>query len=139
MHENEKIDYLAHTTKLLLDFSHMEERKKEYAKFGIDVLAELLKLEVKSRRLDIVHIQEAARFYNLDRVVAFPCTIQGENKFLFRMYGGSISAFCQHLNIPMFSENDVHLNPIYISQMENQYGIVLYERQKRGRETTDAE
>lgn len=129
MYENEKIDYLAHTTKLLLDFSHMEERKKEYAKFGIDVLAELLKLEVKSRRPDIVRIQEAARFYNLDRVVAFPCIIQGENKVLFRMYGGSISAFCQNLNIPMFSENDVQLNPLYISQMEKQYGIVLYERQ----------
>ena len=129
MYENEKIDYLAHTTKLLLDFSHMEERKKEYAKFGIDVLAELLKLEVKSRRPDIVRIQEAARFYNLDRMVAFPCIIQGENKVLFRMYGGSISAFCQNLNIPMFSENDVQLNPLYISQMEKQYGIVLYERQ----------
>ena len=129
MHENEKIDYLAHTTKLLLDFSHMEERKKEYAKFGIDVLAELLKLEVKSRRPDIVRIQDAARFYNLDRVVAFPCIIKGENKVLFRMYGGSISAFCQNLNIPMFSENDVQLNPLYISQMEKQYGIVLYERQ----------
>lgn len=129
MHENEKIDYLAHTTKLLLDFSHMEERKKEYVKFGIDVLAELLKLEVKSRRPDIVRIQEAARFYNLDRVVVFPCIIQGENKILFSMYGGSISAFCQHLNIPIFSENNVQLNPLYISQMEKQYGIVLYERQ----------
>ena len=129
MHENEKINYIAHTTKLLLDLSHMEERKKGYAKFGIDVLAELLKLEVNARKSEIMRIQEAARFYNLDRVVAFPCTIQGENKFLFRMYGGSISVFCQHLNIPMFSENDVHLNPIYISQMENQYGIVLYERQ----------
>lgn len=129
MHENEKIDYLAHTTKLLLDFSDMEEKKKAYAKLGVDVIAELLKLEVKSRGPDIVRIQEAACFYNLDRVVAFPCVVQGEPRALLRMYGGSISAFCQNLNIPMFSENDVHLNPIYISQMEKQYGIVLYERQ----------
>ena len=129
MHENEKIDYLAHTTKLLLDFSDMEEKKKAYAKLGVDVIAELLKLEVKSRGLDIVRIQEAACFYNLDRVVAFPCVVRGENLLLFRMYGGSISAFCQNLNIPLFSENDVQLNPIYISQMEKQYGIVLYERQ----------
>ena len=129
MHENEKIDYLAHTAKHLLDFSDIEEKKKAYVKLGIDVIAELLKLEVKSRRPDIVRIQEAARVYNLDRVVAFPCVVQGENMILFRMYGGSISAFCQNLNIPMFSENDVQLNPIYISQMEKQYGIVLYERQ----------
>ena len=72
MYENEKINYIAHTTKLLLDLSHMEERKKEYTKFGIDVLAELLKLEVNARKSGIIRIQEAARFYNLDRVVAFP-------------------------------------------------------------------
>ena len=128
MHENEKIDYLAHTTKLLLDFSHMEERKKEYVKFGIDVLAELLKLEVKSRRPDIVRIQEAARFYNLDRVVAFPCVVQGESQVLLRMYGGSIPSFCQYLKISRLSESGVQLNPIYIAEMERRYGVVLYER-----------
>lgn len=128
MHENEKINYIAHTTKLLLDLSHMEERKKEYTKFGIDVLAELLKLEVKSRKSGILRIQEAARFYNLDRVVAFPCVIQGETRFFLRMYEGAIPAFCQHLNIPLLSEGDVPANPIYISEMERQYGVVLYER-----------
>lgn len=128
MHENEKINYLAHTTKLLIDLSNMEERKKEYAKFGIDVAAELLKLEVNAQKADIVRIQNAARFYNLDRVVAFPCIVQGEPRVLLRMYGGSIPWFCQHLNIPLFSENDVQLNPIYMTQMEQQYGVVLYER-----------
>lgn len=128
MHENEKINYLAHTTKLLIDLSNMEERKKEYAKFGIDVAAELLKLEVNAQKADIVRIQNAARFYNLDRVVAFPCIVQGEPRVLLRMYGGSIPGFCQHLNIPLFSENDVQLNPIYMTQMEQQYGVVLYER-----------
>lgn len=128
MHENEKINYIAHTTKLLLDLSHMEERKKGYAKFGIDVLAELLKLEVNARKSEIMRIQEAARFYNLDRVVAFPCVVQGETRVFLRMYGGAIPAFCQHLNIPLFSESDVPANSIYISEMEPQYGVVLYER-----------
>ena len=128
MHENEKINYIAHTTKLLLDLSHMEERKKEYTKFGIDVLAELLKLEVNARKSGIIRIQEAARFYNLDRVVAFPCVVQGETRVFLRMYGGSIPNFCQHLNIPLFSESDVPENPIYISEMERQHGVVLYER-----------
>ena len=128
MHENVKINYIAHTTKLLLDLSHMEERKKEYAKFGIDVLAELLKLEVNTRKSGIMRIQEAARFYNLDRVVAFPCAVRGENMVFLRMYGGAIPAFCQHMNIPLFSESDVPANPIYISEMERQYGVVLYER-----------
>ena len=128
MHEKEKINYIAHTTKLLLDLSHMEERKKEYAKFGIDVFAELLKLEVNAHKSGIMRIQEAARFYNLDRVVAFPCVVQGETRVLLRMYGGSIPAFCQHLNIPLFSESDVPANSIYISEMEQQYGVVLYER-----------
>ena len=128
MHEIEKINYIAHTTKLLLDLSRMEERKKEYTKLGIDVLAELLKLEVNSRKSGIIRIQEAARLYNLDRVVAFPCVIQGETKVLLRMYGGSILSFCQNLNIPLFSENSVQLNQIYIAQMERQYGVVLYER-----------
>ena len=132
MHENEKINYIAHTTKLLLDLSHMEERKKEYTKFGIDVLAELLKLEVNSRKSGIMSIQEAARFYNLDRVVAFPCVVQGETRAFLRMYGGSIPSFCQYLNIPLLSEGDVPANPIYISEMERQYGVVLYERKLMG-------
>lgn len=128
MHENEKINYIAHTTKLLLDLSHMEERKKEYTKFGIDVLAELLKLEVNSRKSGFLRIQEAARFYNLDRVVAVPCVIQGESQVLLRMYGGSIPSFCRYLNISRLSENGVQLNPIYIAEMERRYGVVLYER-----------
>lgn len=128
MHENEKINFLAQTTKLLIDLSKMEKRKKEYTKFGIDVAAELLKLEVNSQKAGIVRIQNAACFYNLDRVVAFPCIVQGEPRVLLRMYGGSIPGFCQHLNIPLFSENDVQLNAIYITQMEQQYGVVLYER-----------
>ena len=129
MHKNEKINYLANTTKLLIDISKMEERKKEYAKFGIDVVAELLKLEVNSRTPGIVYIQEAARLYNLDRVVAFPCVVRGGSTVLLRMYGGSIQAFCQHLKIHLFSEVDVQLNPIYMTQMELQYGVVLYERE----------
>ena len=128
MHENEKINYIAHTTKLLLDLSHMEERKKEYTKFGIDVLAELLKLEVNARKTEIMRIQEAARFYNLDRVVAFPCVVQGESWILLRMYGGSIPSFCQYLGIPLLLENGVQFNPVYISEMERQYGVILYKR-----------
>ena len=128
MHENKKINYIAHTSKLLLDFSNMEERKKEYTKFGIDVLAELLELEVNSRKSGIMRIQEAARFYNLDRVVAFPCVVQRETWILLRMYGGSVPSFCQYLGIPLLSENGVQLNPIYMTQMEQQYGVVLYER-----------
>ena len=128
MHENEKINYISHTTKLLLDFSHMEERRKEYAKLGIDVLAELLKLEVNSHKSGIMRIQEAAHFYNLDRVVAFPCVVRGETRVFLRMYGGTIPPFCQHLNIPLLSEGDVPANPIYMTQMEQQYGVVLYER-----------
>ena len=128
MHENKKINYIAHTSKLLLDFSNMEERKKEYTKFGIDVLAELLELEVNSRKSGIMRIQEAARFYNLDRVVAFPCVVQRETWILLRMYGGSVPSFCQYLGIPLLSENGVQLNPIYISEMEQQYGVVLYDR-----------
>ena len=129
MHENEKINYLAHTTKLLIDLSNMEESEKEYAKFGIDVAAELLKLEVNAQKADIVRIQNAACFYNLDRVVAFPCVVQGESRILLRMYGGSIPSFCQYLGIPLLLENGVQLNPIYISEMEQQYGVVLYRRQ----------
>ena len=128
MHENEKINYLAHATKLLVDISKMDEHKKETVKLGIDVAAELLKLEVNSRKAGIARVQNAARFYNLDRVVAFPCVVHGTSTVLLRMYGGSIPAFCQHLNIPLFSENDVQLDPTYMTQMEQQYGVVLYER-----------
>ena len=128
MHEKERIDYLAHVSKAIVELSPMKRTDKDQVKNNIDFAAELLKLVVKSRAPDIVQIQEAAQLYNLDRVVAFPCIVQGENRTFLRMYGDAIPAFCQYLGIPMLSENDIQANPIYISQMEQQYGVILYDR-----------
>lgn len=128
MHEKERIDYLAHISKAIVELSPMERSDKDQAKSNIDFAAELLKLAVKSHTPDIVRIQEAAQRYNLNRVVVFPCMVQGENRTFLRMYGDAIPAFCQYLGILMLSENDIQANPIYISQMEQQYGVILYDR-----------
>lgn len=128
MHEKERIDYLAHISKAIVEFSPLERSDKDQVKNNIDFAAELLKLAVKSCTPDIVRIQEAAQRFNLDRVVVFPCIVQGESRPFIRMYGGAIPAFCQHLGISLISDSDVQANPIYISQMEQQYGVILYDR-----------
>lgn len=128
MHDKEKIDTIAYLGKSIVDMLPIEKMEKEKRKLDIDALAFLLKQCVMSSPLEIQQIQAAAQFYHLERVVAFPCMVNGENRTFFKMYGGSIAAFCEHLGIQQLSENDVQLNPIYISQMEQKYGVVLYEQ-----------
>lgn len=69
MHEKERIDYLAHISKAIVEFSPLERSDKDQVKNNIDFAAELLKLAVKSPTPYIVRIQEAAQHFNLDRVV----------------------------------------------------------------------
>lgn len=130
MHEKERIHYLAHISKAIVELIPMKRPDKDQAKNNIDFAAELLKLAVKSRTPYIVRIQEAAQRFDLDRIVLFPCIVHGESRLFIRMYGGKIPTFCQYLGIPLFSDSDVQANPIYISQMEQQYGVALYERNK---------
>lgn len=128
MHEKEKIDALAYGAKWGVESLNCNQKDKQFANGVIDLTAESLKLAVTVKDAAVEHIRAAARLYNLDRVVVFPCSIEGKIQLCYRMHGGYIPAFCQQLGIRLFTNTDVQLNTIYISQMEQQYGVVLYDR-----------
>ena len=127
MNKSQKIDVLAHCSKLVLDLVPMEEKSREWTKVGIDLSAEVLKCVVLNDD-DVQQIRHAAKHHGLDQVIAFPCVIQGQKIEFLRMYGGAISDFCRQLGIQQISENTVPVDLEYLTQMERQYGVVLYDR-----------
>ena len=129
MHEKMIINNLAYGAKWIVKKLDWAKEDKLFANSVIDLTAESLKLSVSAKDAAVEHIRAAARLYNLDRVAVFPCCIEGSIQLCYRMHGGYIPMFCQYLGIHLLTDTDVQLNPDYIYQMEQQYGVVLYERE----------
>lgn len=128
MHEKALINNLACGSKLIIHTLNWKPEDRIFAEGIIDIIAESLKFAVSVKDAEIERIKAAARLYNLDRVVVFPCFIGGEIQLCYRMYGGYIPMFCQYLGIHLLADADVQLNTNYISKIEQQYGVVLYEK-----------
>ena len=128
MHEKKIINNIAYGAKWVVNNLDWEQEDKLFANSVIDLTAESLKLAVSARDAAVERVRSAARLYNLDRVVVFPCCIGGKIQLCYRMHGGYIPMFCQYLGIHLLTDADVQLNPNYISQMEQKYSVVLYER-----------
>lgn len=128
MGKNEIIDSCVFLGKAAVDLSNMEENEKEEWRCGIDAAAAVLKKGVQESPV-AQQMRETARQYDLDRIVAFPCLINGIWVVLFRMYGREVFPFCQCAGIQLISESNIPMAASYLSELEKQYGIVLYERQ----------
>ena len=129
MGKREIIDCVAFGGKLAVELSHMKESEKEEWRCGIDAAATILKKGVQESPV-AQQIRETARRYDLDRIVVFPCLINGKWEVLYYIYGREISPFCQHAGIQLISESNIPMAASYLSELEKQYGIVLYERQR---------
>ena len=128
MGKNEIIDSCVFLGKAAVDLSNMEENEKEEWRCGIDAAAAVLKKGVQESPF-AQQMRETARQYDLDRIVAFPCLINGIWVVLFRMYGREVFPFCQCAGIQLISESSMPMELSYLSELEKQYGIVLYKRQ----------
>ena len=131
MHEKQKIDWIAHFSKELVDLFYTDENAKEYQKMSIDAMAEILKLYVDAQQAPILRIRAVAHRHHLERVTAFPYPVGNSYKFLFRMHGGEVSEFCAELGIPLLNEKTAKVNPILVDIMEQKHGIVLYDHTYR--------
>lgn len=131
MHEKLKIDILAHLGKEMVDSLYIEKYKKDAWKLGIDGTAEALKLYVDLRQAHIEKIRISAFRHNLDRVVLFPCAVNGSKLLFLRMYGGAVTEFCAELGIQQIQRDSLKVNPIHLDTMEHQHGIVLYDRNRQ--------
>ena len=128
MHERLIINGFAYGAKWIVKNIDCDPKDKLFADSVIDLTAESLKLAISARDATVEHIRADARLYNLDRVIVFPCLIEGKIQLCYRMHGGYIPAFCQQMGIRLLTDTDIQLNPARISQMEQCHGIVLYER-----------
>ena len=129
MGKREIIDCVAFGGKLAVELSHMKESEKEEWRCGIDAAATILKKGVQESPV-AQQMRETARQYDLDRIVAFPCLINGIWVVLFRMYGREVFPFCQCAGIQLISESNIPMAASYLFELEKQYGIVLYDRQR---------
>lgn len=128
MHEKEKLNALAYSGKLIVANLDWNQENKNHASGIIDITAEALKLAVSVKDVVFERFQAAARLHDLDRLIVFPCIIKEKIQFCYRMVGGNIPAFCMYTGIRLLTGTENYLNPSHISQMEQQYGVVLYER-----------
>lgn len=131
MHEKLKIDILAHVSKEVVESLYIAKHKKDAWKLGIDGTAEALKLYVDLQQAHVEKIRISAFRHNLDRVVLFPCVVNGSELLFLRMYGGAVTEFCAELGIQQIQSDSLKVNPIYLDTMEHQHGIVLYDRNRQ--------
>ncbi len=127
MQNKEKFDFLADISKVVIDLLPIEEFTKMKRKLDIEAVSLVLKT-IDSSAKELTPLCEAARRFNLDRVVIFPCMVYDDCQLFLRMYGGDIPAFCQCLGIMLIPESNVSVASSYIFEMEQKYGIVLYDR-----------
>ena len=130
MYANNNTDFWANASKLLLTLLPIEQEPRDIITLSIDATSIALKIQelIQVNSPEVALIRTVAVHNNLERVVAFPCKIQGEYKVIFRLLGGNIPSFCDRLGILMFSNDNIPFDPIYIAQMEKWHGQVLYER-----------
>ena len=128
MREKLIINNIAYGAKWIVKNLDLDQEDKLFADSVIELTAESIKLAAAARDAMVERLQATARLYNLDRVVVFPCFIGGKIQLCYRMHGGYIPMFCQQVGIRLLTDSAEQLNPDYITQMEQQYGIVLYER-----------
>ena len=120
------IELFAIAGKTAIDQTKLHPIAKIPIKWSIDQAAKILKEECAS---DIEKIRNAAEHYNIRKVIAIPFpTLNGQHIVFIRAYGENPNAFFDHLKIQIVSKNlcsDI-LNTI--SELEKNYGVVIYEK-----------
>lgn len=73
-------------------------------------------------------IKVAAQKYGIDRVVLFPCPVNGTIIPCFKMEGGDIAAFCQAIGQPLLEKSAVNASDTEQESLAQEYGVILYQR-----------
>lgn len=73
-------------------------------------------------------IKIAAQKHGLERVVLFPCPVNGTIIRCFQMEGGDIAAFCQAIGQPLLEKASVNASESEQESLIQEYGVILYQR-----------
>lgn len=132
------IDLIALSGKIGIESTSMNRFAKEGLKALIDCQASNTKNQLFLQQNftvmglslnDVNIIKSAARQYGLDKVILFPCSVNGTIIPCFKMEGGDIVAFCQMIGQPMLKKSDVDINEDKLESLINECGVILYQRQ----------
>ncbi len=131
------IDLIALSGKVGIESTSMNRLAKEGLKTLIDCEASNVKKQlflqqnftVMGLPLNGVNIiKSAAQQCDLDKVVLFPCSINGTVIPCFKMYGKDIATFCQIIGLPLLKKSDVDVNEGELESLIKEYGVILYQR-----------
>lgn len=118
------IELSAIAGKIAIDQTNLHPVAKSSIKWTIDQVARILKEECAS---DIEKICNAAEHYNIQKVIAIPFPVpNGQHIVFIRAYGENSKSFFDHLRIRILSENTSGDILRYISELENETGVVIY-------------
>lgn len=132
------IDLMAFGGKLAVESTSMKPWPKEGIKLGIDIVANMLKdvqlhsaatFSVMGLSLEqIQFVKLAAKKHDLDRIVVFPCPVNGLIIPCIRMEGGNVAAFCKMVGTSVFPKASINVEESEQNTLIEQYGIILYQK-----------
>lgn len=131
------IDIIALSAKLGIESTSMNPWGKEGLKALIEQEATSAKKQLVQQQdftvmglpLNAVNaIKIAAQKHGLDRVVLFPCPVNGIIIRCFKMEGGDIAAFCQAIGQPLLKKSDINASETEQERLIHEYGVILYQK-----------
>lgn len=131
------IDLITLSGKLGIEATSMNRFAKEGLKALIDCEASNTKNQLYLQQnftvmglpLNCINIiKSAAQQCGLDKVVLFPCPVNGTIIPCFKMNGGDIVGFCQMIGQPILKKSDVDVNEDEMESIINEYGVILYQQ-----------
>lgn len=133
------LDLIAVGTKLAVENSSLPRSQKEYAKLGIDCTTELIKQFTMSPQVsfsvmgfspDQLHaLKAAAAEHRLNRVILFPCSVNGVLVPCLNMESGDIPAFCNAIGLKSPANINITASENVQKELMRQYGVVIYLRE----------
>lgn len=131
------IDFIALSAKLGIETTSMNW----WGKQGLNALIDCEAANAKRRLVQqqdftvmglplnaINAIKIAAQKHGLERVVLFPCPVNGTIIRCFQMEGGDIAAFCQAIGQPLLKKSDISASETEQERLLHEYGVILYQR-----------
>lgn len=125
--------------KLSVESTSLDRSTKERIKSGFDFLADIAKhtqishqssFSVMGFPLNAIYtIKIAAQMHNLNRVVIFPCPVNGVFISCIKMEGGNIPAFCQTLGQTLLDKSAINADEATQERLIEQYGVILYQKE----------
>lgn len=140
---NNFIDTIATFSKAGIENSNRTREDKEWRKLGADFLSAMLKqtqplsqqyphLAVMGIGIEqIPRIKDFACQFHVDKIVIFPCSVNNQVIPIVRIYGGDRQSFVEAMGWKVLGSNAMPEEKIDWNELENEYGIILYENNER--------